>query len=591
MAGQVQAQNLDYLDINQVKAGFWADGTLFWDKVSAPLFQWPQDSSTHINFTTGFWLGGLNSSHQLQGAYKRYGVTGNDYYPGPLTLTSASVDSNTMALYNRVWKLNKTEVDQFRQCFCENPGLPACSGYTIPASIMQWPGNPIIELDGDHLLMDQQLAPYHDENGDNMYNPLDCDYPLIKCDQSLFFVFNDKGGLHQESYTLPVGLEVRALAYACGCDSSAEALNNTVFLDLELIHRGTDTLYQTFVSLFNDGQIGGATDDYIGTQVEAGYIYQYNGDAMDADVGTTQGYGNLPPAHGVVFLQGPFMDANGVDDDLVNITDIYLYEDTTTQSNACSINGTGFNDGVTDNEKLGLTRSIRTAVPGDPILGEQNYLLQKAFWPDSAAMVYGGNGYPSGPFVTASRARFIYPNDSDADNWGTSGISVAFPWTEYNNGAVAHIPGDRLMVGSSGPFTLVPGEINTLTYAFVSARSTNAADSLSLQALHNAVTDVKNAYTQGLTSCTSGWLGMGEEVSNLVRMYPNPAHDWVYLSAENLPASTLHIFDVSGRRVGSFELAALPSQIAIPLTNLAPGLYTLTISNVQFSKSWRLICQ
>jgi hypothetical protein len=588
----LQAQNMDFLDINQVKAGFWADGTMFWDKVSDPLFEWPKDSGTHISFATGLWVGGLNSGHNLQGAYKRYGTNGNDFYTGPLTLATASVDSSTMALYNRVWKLNKTEVDQFRQCYCENPGLPQCAGYTIPASISLWPGNPIAESDGDHLLMDQQLAPYYDSNVDGVYDPVDCDYPLIKCDQSLFFVFNDKGGFHEESATLPVGIEVRALAYACACDTLQQAINNSIFLDLKVIHRGTDTLYQTYFSLFNDGGVGGPMDDYIGTDVESGYIYHYNGDGFDEDLGATQGYGNLPPAHGIVFLQGPYMDANGVDDDLSGLVDIVQYQDTTTLSNTYSINGTGFNDGIPDNEKLGLTRSIRTAIPGDPILGNQNYLLQKSYWMDSTAQIYGGNGYPGGLFVSASRARFIYPNDSDADDWGTSGIATVFPWTEFNTGATANIPGDRQILGSTGPFTLEPGEINTLSFAFVTARSTNPADSLSRVALHEAVVNIKANYELGLASCTSAWLGNEEqEQAPQVLIYPNPAHDWFWISTEQLGNSTLLIHDMTGRLMSLVNTTANQTSMAIPIETLAPGMYTLTISNAGWKRSMRFICQ
>src|SRR5262249_8597502 len=148
--------------------------------------------------------------------------------------------------------------------------------------IQEWPGNPIVESDGDHLLMAQQLAPYHDENGDGVYDPDDCDYPQIKCDQALFFVFNDKGGMHNTSLMLPVGMEIRAMAYACECSQQNEVLNDAIFLDYELINRGTNSLAQTFTSIFSDTDVLSANNDYVGTDVREGYTYFYDGDPLDA---------------------------------------------------------------------------------------------------------------------------------------------------------------------------------------------------------------------------------------------------------------------------------------------------------------------
>jgi hypothetical protein len=597
---------MNFLDINRVKAAFWSDGTMFWDKVANPLYEWPQDSGTHISHATGLWLGGVNGSGNLKGAYTRYLASGNDYFPGPLTIAAGSIDSNTMALYDRLWKLNKTEVDQFVLCNCVDPGNPSCAGYSIPASITQWPGNPIVELDGDNLLMDQQLAPYFDANADGVYNPNDCDYPLIKCDQSLFYVFNDRGGAHLESLLPSIGVEIRALAYACSCDSLHPYLEDAIFLDLEMIHRGTDTLYQTYMGLHADADIGGAVDDYFGTHVAEGYVYHYNADPFDNSYNGQQGYGSIPPAQAIIYLQGPLMNANGVADfwdpawdpnspPVAAVNAILNLTDTTTANPSFGINGIGFNDAVVDNEQLGLTRTTYPINYADPVPGNDYYKSQRTFWYDGTAQVFGGNGYPAGAFAGASREWFSYSSNSDPYNWGAWGIAPSpfFLWSEYNTGGspVVNPPGDRRSISASGPFTLMPGEVNKITYGFVSARATTMADSLSLSALHQSVLTVKSAYLQGLNGCGLP-LGVDELAGEYrVALYPNPATDIVWLKADDLGIGRVKIFDLSGRLVQVNTIADHQSTMAISLDTFSPGVYIVVIENETGKTSLRMIRQ
>lgn len=604
--GKVSAQSMDFLDANRVKAAFWADGTMFWDKISAPLFEWPQDSGTNVNFSTGLWMGGLTSSDSLHGAYKRYGTTGDDYFPGPLdTVGTALIDSETVALYNRVWKITKAEVDQFKLCYCDNPSDSSCIGYSVPNSIKDWPGNPILQSGGQHQYMSQHLAPFHDGNGDGVYRYQDCDYPLVKCDQSLFFVFNDRGGVHQESLLPSIGLEIRAMAYACSCDSVTNIypdLENTIFLDLEVIHRGTDTLFQTYAGLFTDADIGGPGDDYVGTDVNEGYMYHYNADAYDDSSSSAQGFGSLPPAHGIVYIEGPWMDQNGISDywdptwnplsaPSQPLVAINQYTDTTTLNIVYGINGVGFEDTLVDNEKLGLTRSKTITFPGDPIYGNGYYNLQRAYWVDNSNQIYGCDGYPSGSCAASSRANFIYPDQSDPWNWGTKGIAQSFNWSESNTGGLpgSNPSGDRRSVGSSGPFTLMPGETNTLTYAFVTARGTSAADSLSLAALHQAVISVKEVYFQGLTGCGYhiGLEELGEEL--MVKMYPNPANQTVWIESNDLEGAQIRVVDLTGRCVYVIANQVSGTTVSIPVEQLTPGIYVVTITRDGYNKSMKLI--
>lgn len=590
----VHTQTLGYLDINNVKAGFWSDGDMFWDKLGSPLYNWPKDSNTNINNATGIWLIGNDQNGSLMGASGQYGSNGRDWYPGPLT-NNGTIDSNTMALYDQVWKLDKTEIDQFILCHCQNPSAPQCDGYSIPASITNWPGNPIVEADGDHLLMDKLMAPFHDENNDGEYNPQDCDYPVIKCDQALFYVFNDRGGNHMESQLPSVGFQVKAMAYACSCNTTLPFLNDVIFLDLAISHKGTDVLYKSYLGLFSDGDIGGPADDYSGTDVDGGYTYLYNGDTFDGDFNGVFGYGSTPPAQGYVLLEGPWMDANNIDD-VFNPADVNSYTDTTLISSCYGINGSGFNDGIADNEKLGMTRSTyfnnSSSSTGGPTNGMDYYNYLTSYWRDNSSFIYGGSGYPTGPFASAPRYRFIYPDASDVNDWGSSGTTTAFDWSETNTGSSPNTPGDRRMLLSSGPFTFFPGEVNNITYAFVSARSNSSADSLSLDTLHNAVVELKSNYYASQLAC-NGYLTTNNNQDISVTLYPNPATDLLFIQGISGNNISISIIDISGRTVYHKTGIGNSSDdyITIPVQQLSPGVYSVLLNNGSLQTARKFIRQ
>ena len=604
----VRAQNMEFLDVNNVKAAFWADGSMFWDKVQDPLFEWPKGSGVHVNYVTGLWIGGKAASDSsIHGAYMRYQPNERtDYWPGPLT-NSGTIDSSTIALYDKVWKISREDIFNFQQCYCGNPNAPECAGYTIPASIIQWPGNPIAEADGDHLLMDQVLAPFYDANNDGIYNPMDCDYPEIKCDQALFFVFNDKGGSHTESGANPLGIEVRALAYACACDTLNIGLDDAVFLDLDIKYRGSQNIYQTYVGLYTDADIGGAIDDYMGTNVDLGYVYHYNADAFDNPYQGSPGYGALPPAHGIVFLEGPWMNANGIADfwdsswdpnnppaaPLQAINAFGAGHDTLSTNATFGITGTGFNDTIVDNERLGLCR-VMTLMPfnSDPTPPSLYYNPQAGFWSDNSRMIYGGIGYPAGPLINSPKANFLYPGESDPWNWGTKGQSVTFPWSEFNTvgSGTSNMPGDRRSISSSGPFTLNPGESNQVTFAFVTARSTNPSDSVSLNKLETTVSDIRQVYFSGNMGECINHIGVEDEEKNIsLQLFPNPSSGLSWISSPDLSKSTIQVFDIAGRLMQVIQVGEGQTSQPIVTDNYAPGIYLVAVEGKGWKKSLRLV--
>ncbi|MFM7725300.1 MAG: hypothetical protein ACKO7B_01235, partial [Flavobacteriales bacterium] len=124
-------------------------------------------------------------------------------------------------------------------------------------------------------------------------------------DQTYFWIFNDKGNIHTESQGQPIGMEVRAQAFAF---TTNDEVNNMTFLNYVLINQGSQTLTETYFGSWVDPDLGNAYDDFVGCDVQRGLGYCYNGDAFDEAATGTLGYGQNPPAVGVDFFEGPYQD-------------------------------------------------------------------------------------------------------------------------------------------------------------------------------------------------------------------------------------------------------------------------------------------
>lgn len=112
--------------------------------------------------------------------------------------------------------------------------------------------------------------------------------------------------------------------------------------------------------------------------MQRGLGYCYNGKAVDG-TGQIEAYGDQPPAIGIDFFQGPYMDPDGIDNPKYNIyTDA---DGNTIYEQICdeSINGVNFGDGIVDNERFGMRRFVyhnNTGVPNymtDPDIAIEYY--------------------------------------------------------------------------------------------------------------------------------------------------------------------------------------------------------------------------
>lgn len=472
-------------EYNNVRAMIFTGGDMWWDLENA-FYEVPKGSGKMALFAGAIWIGGTDVNGQLRVTAARYRQVGQDYFTGPLKAIGNDRGNTTAEMctkYDKHFPVNKAEVEKFRSWYRakqqNNTQLlnDVYSGYVIPDDIKNWPGN---NSEPDYL---PTLAPFWDENQDGYYNPEDGDYPFydldksIECktnkriprlygDATLWWVYNDRGNIHTESKGQSIGMEIQAQYFAFATN---DELNNMTFGNYGLYNRSTYTLQDCYFGVWTDADLGDAYDDYVGTDVNRGLGYLYNGDEQDGD-GNGRTYGAQPPAIGVDFFEGPYQDPDNKDNmsnwDTINGKKTLVCSRATIAEG--SINGLNFEDGVVDDERWGMRRFLYFindgSVLSDPQTAVEYYRMLRGYWKDGTRMTFGGTGYGG-----TTPADFMFPYDSDPCDWGTGGIHQSNFWSEFGQN---NTPGDRRFVQSAGPFTLLPAATNDITVGMVWARAT-----------------------------------------------------------------------------------------------------------------------
>jgi hypothetical protein len=528
-AGCTPGANFKWLEINNVRTRINTGGDMWWD-FEVAQYEIPKGSKKMSMFSAALWIGGLDANGNLKMAALRYRQVGNDYWPGPLTIDgTASITPEVCAQYDKLTYITRAEVDDFLAWFDDKAGHP---DYTIPESILKYPAHG----EGGQSFY---LAPFYDADHDLEYKPENGDYPyydlsnelchtktptaegkgnlvdqVLKGDATLWWVFNDKGNIHTESKGEPIGLEIRAQAFGF---STNDEINNMTFYSYEIINRSTYRLTQTYFSQWVDTDLGFAKDDYVGCDVMRGLGYCYNGTSVDGS-GQSFAYGNQPPAIGVDFFQGPYIDNDknsklngdnpsvkgdptfhlkGLPDQLFTGGSQLVFWDGDTLEkivgadtifkvvNSSAINGINFGNDIEDDERFGMRRFVYHNNGGayymqDPDKAIEYYNYLQGIWKDGTKMRYGGNGH-----VTAGAygdtCDFMFPGVSDIYDWGTQGKPQnPKNWTEVTAG---NPPDDRRFMESAGPFVLEPGAVNYITVGIPWARALSGGPIASVELL------------------------------------------------------------------------------------------------------------
>lgn len=538
---------------NLVTTNILNRGDMFWD-LSNAKYEVPRCSNKHAIFTGALWMGGYDQTGNLHTSAMTYRQgPASDYWPGPLDTITGTTDVATVAAFDNIWKFDKTTIDDFKTNFLN--GNVGNGTYPVPNDILTYPavgtGN-----------FSRNLAPFVDYNNDANYNAYDGDYPLIKGDQQLYWIFNDNDTLHTETNGIPMGVEIHGSAYAYYCpqftiDDIPGVVNYTTFYNYEFYNRSSNSYDSVFVGLFTDVDLGDYNDDYVGCDSTLNIGFAYNGDNDDGS-GTMSGYGLNPPMINCQILKGPEPDLNdAIDNDH---------------------DGTIDEAGEINMMSSFLTYSGSNMTPtGNPDVADDYYEYMSSRWLDGTHITYGGNGYN--------------PGSTNNTNYFYSGTPYsATGWTETS---VGNIPDDRRIVVASGPFSLAPGQMRSLDFAIVFTWDSTAANGLNTSIAKNSICNqkIKEWFDSGaLANCNL--LGVNDYSihQNKFSIYPNPANDVLHVVAKNTDGNKLKytISDITGRVM---EENFFYNETTISTKKLSASVYFITIDDDKGSATKKFVKQ
>jgi len=549
----VMKKSFDYLTINNIKATIDKDVLFVDPSRHGKGFESPKVNGVNSIYGTNIWISGLHngSAHSNIRTYgSTYGIyAGNS---GPVSNISHT-DSLFNTKWDRVWKVSNHQIDWHKNHWND-------INYQPVQALLDWPAHGNI-VNGEAV----NLAPFYDHNNDQLYDPYDGDYPLIKGDEAIYFIYNDG---YSEISLHPMMAEVHGMAYAFGCDDSA--LANTVFVDYKIYNRSNKTYYSTQVGMWSDIDLGNANDDYVECDVDRSMFFVFNANDYE------QEYKDHPGAQAVLLLKGAKQDDDGID----NAVGIGANE---------TINGVGFGDGIVDNEHWGMEYFqyyVNTAgsVLSDPQTEWEynNYLNGK--WKDGSSIVHGGNGHLSSVPPNPVQTKFMFPNNSDSQNYGTNGTSVPV-W----NDPLTQVSGDRRGVASTGPVTFAPGDVIELTYAFVLGRDYHVTGAQAgVDAMLERVDSVRSYFDQEkLTPCGFPLSIAEEDAKTGIKIYPNPTRNLVYVSLEKPEYLEIDLLDAAGKVLWTRKVNQL--NITLDLTQFSNGIYFIKVHSQNNVRVERII--
>jgi hypothetical protein len=404
------------------------------------------------------------------------------------------------------------------------------------------------ETNPDYIEWPVEYGAPVDQNGE----------PLIKGNQTLWSVYNSLDStatLFGGTWNGPLTnypLEIRQTVFArSGFEIDSENIfANVVFMEWEIINKGSSVIDSTFFGFWSDIDFG---SDYnrpgIDTLRQLSYCWDEYETFRDS----------IPPAFGYVLLYGPAVPSAG---------------NTATFRGRQLINH--------ENLKINAFRGIAD----DSILRDSMYApVHSMLEAQNVARGLTSNGYPIINPVTNQPTTFPFSGDPvTGEGW------VYDHWTSFGAG----------LAFFSGPFNLAPNDTQWVMIAVVPAIGESNLDgitqlrkkadilrslpydSLAFGSLNYPVTDVKNEGAPLVLEF------------NLEQNYPNPFNPTTVISYQ-IPQQgfvTLKVYDVLGREIVTLVNEEKPAgeyEVEFNAANLPSGIYFYRIRAGSFINTKKMV--
>lgn len=518
----------EYVDIGNIKAAVLLHGDMNWDPVAGNNeCEFPKGNGTHISHATSVWMGGFDQQNQLHVSAQTYRQSGNDYWPGPLD-NNGDLNIATSTQWARIWKVNFIEIGKH----ISNTNRTVNN---TPPAILEWPAKGNQHAKGNNgipLTVTTDMAPFIDVNSNGNYEPLSGDYPDIKGDQMLWWVFSDNGPTHSNSQSQALEVEVHAKAYAYVRNT---LVDNVIFYEMN-IHNKSAMDYTGFrMGLHSDVDLGYPMDDYCGFDSSRRLAYVYNGHTTDG-TGQTNSYGSTPPVAGYTFLKMP--GDNG----------------------ANFIPAGSFMRFNNDN-----------TVMGNPTNAVEFYNYMQPRFRDGSHLQndFAGKGIPTTGKGSGPLANYMFPGDpADTNAWSEC--------SSYNP------PGERRFVLSTGDITLNQNSKASIAFALVTTN--RGADNTCPGIDITGIKDVTDTAWKYFLNPPASRLSIHDVAgSKLLQLHPNPANNILNISWADgtvLSDITLAVYDITGRKM-NVGYTTTGETINADVSTLVPGVYSIRLGNAE----------
>lgn len=531
---QAPFNTADSIDVNNINARILVHGDMFWDPtIGIAKCYFPKNSPASINFASSLWISGYDADNKLHIAAQTYRQIGNDYWPGPLD-TSDTLTYATSHDWAKIWKVNDTDITNFL-------GISIHTSSNTPSSILTWPGKGNIYAQGNagvSLTISEDMAPFVDLNGNGFYEPLLGEYPAIKGNQALWWVFSDNGPAHNETKGRPLGIEVHAMTYAY---NRGTLIDNVVYFDYTIINKSGNNYDSIRIGEWDDIDLGYYYDDFIGFDSVHRMGIQYNGTNDDGAGGghPLNSYGTHIPMVGMTMIVLP----GDTGSTYVTAGGFYFF------NNDASIIGNPSNDSQYNHYLHGKVANGISYY--DEMIGQPQ------------CEHHDSNQY------------YCYANiPSDSG--------------QCSECALNNTPGDRRFIITTNSLTLNAGSSLHIVAALVATYPdtldgcpTTNFDSISIvadTAWFNYFHPPIQAYVKKILP------------PNSVTIYPNPAHDKLYIETTGSINGDEHItiYNTMGQ-VMPAPVTANAAKYIVDINNLPPGMYYMTYGNGSVQKAEKFV--
>lgn len=512
-----------------------------------------QTSNKSLLFLSSNRVVGINENNDTVGLFSKY--FNSTCVPGPYT-PKAFQNNENIDFYNRGYYVSREMINNhILELNNQN------SSYKIPFGIKFWPAHGNINLG-----QSANLAPFIDQNNNDIYEPELGDYPEILGDQCVLNIYAQLDSLQANS-----GIEAHQFIFTFDCDTN-EILSKAVFVK-EQFHSRTQHIYKAHISTFSDFDIGTYYDDFSGTDVQNNLIYSMNGDMIDENNSGKEGFQSKIPVVGTQILQGMKLKKDTLD----NLFGILENE---------SINGIGFGDEQIDNEFSNLYASNSFNSTSNDALNDPKTIGQMYLNMEGKS----SNGLPR--LVGNDTIRHAYFGNSDPYHYSSSGVDIGENFTELDN---FHSPGDRRMLASTdkGDF-LIGDTLNYFTAHFFALDSIYELNSNSANKLRMYAERLKNQFKNNDLGCgksfnkveaTNQYSGIGVPNELEISIYPNPFTDEIKIG-KLVGKAIVSLFDLNGKVLLTKEIE---NQTALNLSALKSSIYFLKVQQNGIQKQYKIV--